>query len=71
VSQPTQQSALDMVPSEELVGRRAHLVLNPDIVGHITSVHIFDAGRTYTFQWYVEYTVKAIDLNGFQLELSD
>lgn len=69
MSSPLQQIPLDAIPSEELVGRRAHLALHPEIVGHITGVHIFDAGRTYTFQWYVEDTIKALDLNGFQLEL--
>jgi hypothetical protein len=64
---------LDQIPSEDLVGCKAHLVLHPEVVGHITAVHIFDAGRTYTFQWYSEEgtTVKALDVNGFQVELMD
>ena len=56
-----------MLP-DDLIGRKAKLVMCPHIVGQITAVHSYAAGRTYTFCWY-DGGVQADNFDAFQLDL--
>jgi len=65
------QSELDLLQAEECVARKAHLVLLPDVVGHIISVHVTLGCRAYTFEWFFEGLLYQNDFYGFQLAMED
>ncbi len=56
-----------MLP-DDLIGRKVTLVACPHIVGQITAVHSYAAGRTYTVAWY-DGGMCADNFDAFQLTL--
>lgn len=67
------QNEIDLVPSDELVGRKAHLELAPEKVGHILCVVVKPGVRMYTVEWVhdADGSMHSCDLYGFQLVLED
>lgn len=65
------QSDIDLVPAEELVGRLAHLVLDPSLRGHVIGVWVRPVGRVYTMEWCYDGALHQADFYGFQLELEE
>lgn len=62
---------LEAVPSEDLIGRRCRLALAPEVVGHITCVQTFRAGRTYLVDVVQDGALVSLRCDDYQLELID
>jgi len=65
------QSDIDLVPAEELVGRRAHLVISPETAGQIVGVWVKLGSREYTLTWFWDGSTHSCEFYGFQLVLED
>jgi len=60
---------IDLLTADECVGRKARLVLDPDLVGHVIRVNIHPGNRAYTLEWPVDGSMHQGDFYGFQLDL--
>ena len=62
---------IDMIVSEDCIGKRVFMVAEPTIKGHVTQVTTLPAGRSYTVDWFHEGGLHSANFYGFQLRLED
>ena len=70
ISSQTQQE-LSQCTSEELIGRSVSFVLRPTVIGQITAVHLFAAGRTITVAYWEGDEARSQDCDWYQLQLCE
>ena len=63
------QSDIDLLQTEECIGRKARYVLDPEIVGHVIHINVNLSSRSYTLEWPLDGSIHQSDFYGFQLEL--
>jgi len=62
---------IESLPSEDLIGRRCRLVLAPEVIGHVTCVQTYRAGRTYRVDVIQDGVIVSLSCDDYQLELID